>query len=110
MLAMAAARLRAVGAANFETVEGDATCLPFADGSFDAVLLVTVLGEIGDPAAALKEIARVLTPGGRVLVVEQLGDPDHVRRAALDAMARGAGLRMGRVEGSIMLYAARLER
>lgn len=106
MLALAEMRLRAAGAANVESVECDAVSLPFAAGAFDAVLLVTVLGEIGDPKRALKEIARVLKPGGRVVITEQFGDPDHVRRGALAAMAREAGLQIEAIHGSLLLYSA----
>ena len=43
---------------------GDAQDLPYEDDSFDAAILITVLGEIPDQDAALREIARVLRPGG----------------------------------------------
>jgi SAM-dependent methyltransferase len=45
-------------------VEADATALPFADGSFDAVVLGEVLEHIADDGLALQEAARVLVPGG----------------------------------------------
>ncbi|HYZ57371.1 MAG TPA: methyltransferase domain-containing protein [Streptosporangiaceae bacterium] len=48
----------------------DASKLPFPDASFDAAYLVTVLGEIPDPAAAVSELGRVLKPGGRLVVGE----------------------------------------
>jgi len=48
----------------------DARDMPFEDGSFDAAYLVTVLGEIPDPPAAVREIRRVLKPGGRLVVGE----------------------------------------
>jgi ubiquinone/menaquinone biosynthesis C-methylase UbiE len=108
MLAMADQRLKAAGVANYQLVEGDAESLPFEPASFDAVLLVTVLGEIGDPGRALREIRRVLQPGGRIVVTEQLGDPDHVQRNSLEAMVAASGLRVVRVEGSLLLYTATL--
>ncbi|MEZ6030053.1 MAG: methyltransferase domain-containing protein [Hyphomonadaceae bacterium] len=108
MLALAEQRLKQSGHANAEFVSGDAIDLPFDRAEFDAVLLVTVLGEIGDPGRALREIARVLRPGGRIVITEQLGDPDHVRRDALAAMAAAAGLRIARMEGSLLLYSATL--
>ncbi|MDQ3029258.1 MAG: glycosyltransferase [Actinomycetota bacterium] len=49
-------------------VAADATRLPFADSSFDAVTLFDVLEHIPDDGAAVKEVLRVLRPGGSVLV------------------------------------------
>lgn len=110
MLDMAGKRLSAAGAANFELVEGDATRLPFAGNAFDLVFMVTVLGEIGDASAALREIARVLKPGRRVSITEQLGDPDHVARSALRRMAEAAGFGVERITGSAMQYTASLRK
>lgn len=50
--------------------QGDALALPFADASFDLVSCQTVLIHLADPAAALAEMARVLRPGGHLLVAE----------------------------------------
>ncbi|MGE0578673.1 MAG: class I SAM-dependent methyltransferase [Reyranella sp.] len=50
----------------------DATRLPFADASFDVVTVVTVLAFIADAEGAVREMARVLRPGGR-LVIGELG-------------------------------------
>jgi SAM-dependent methyltransferase len=49
-------------------VFGDACRLPFTDESFDAAILKDVLEHIGDPDAALAEIARALRPGGRLML------------------------------------------
>jgi ubiquinone/menaquinone biosynthesis C-methylase UbiE len=55
----------------------DARRLPFADGSFDQVYSVWVLHVAGDPVGVLHEVARVLRPGGRYLVVPAMGErPD----------------------------------
>jgi demethylmenaquinone methyltransferase/2-methoxy-6-polyprenyl-1,4-benzoquinol methylase len=51
-------------------VAADALALPFADGSFDAVTISFGLRNIVDPAAALREMARVTKPGGRLVVCE----------------------------------------
>jgi len=53
-----------------EAVEGDLMAMPFADGSFDAALVLTVLALVADDAAALSELHRVLRPGGTAFVLE----------------------------------------
>jgi demethylmenaquinone methyltransferase / 2-methoxy-6-polyprenyl-1,4-benzoquinol methylase len=49
---------------------GDATALPFADGSFDAVTISFGLRNVVDTVGALREMRRVTRPGGRLLVCE----------------------------------------
>jgi len=51
-------------------VAGDALHLPFADGSFDAVTISFGLRNVADTQAALREMARVTKPGGRLVVCE----------------------------------------
>ena len=50
--------------ANLEFEVADAMSLPYADGSFDAVLIANALHIVPDPQKALREISRVLRPGG----------------------------------------------
>jgi SAM-dependent methyltransferase len=47
---------------------GDVCALPFADGSFDLVLATDIIEHVDDDGRALAEIARVLAPGGAVLI------------------------------------------
>lgn len=80
------------GLSNVVPRQGDAEQLPYEDASFDAVYLVTVLGEIPDRGAALREMRRVLKPEGRLVVGELLGDPHMVTLNRLRAEAEHAGL------------------
>jgi SAM-dependent methyltransferase len=119
---VAAARARAESAhAIVRLCEGPAQALPFADGAFDVVFAVTVLCSVPDASRAVRELARVLVPGGR-LVLGDLGRYSvwaaarRVRgwlgsgawrrarfwsRADLVGLARGAGLRVVEVRGAI---------
>lgn len=50
-------------------ISADLSCMPFADGSFDCVTCGYVLEHLPDPRQGLKELARVLVPGGRMLLL-----------------------------------------
>ena len=75
----------------------DAEALPFDDGQFDAVYAQVVLYRLADPARALREIARVLAPGGRFLGIERASPwaPAFRRReaAVMDDRQRVQGIR-----------------
>lgn len=72
MLAIAQRRAAELGM-TADLREGNAEALPFADASFDTVVCALALCSITRPDIALKEMARVVVPGGSVVVV------DHVR-------------------------------
>ncbi len=84
----------------------DARELPFDDGVFDAVYLVTALGEIPEPARVLSAAARVLKPGGR-LVVGEFFDRHWIPFARLHRLADGQGLHLAERRGPSLAYLAR---
>jgi protein-L-isoaspartate O-methyltransferase len=95
------------GLANVTPTRSDATAMPYEDGTFDAAYLTAVLGEIPDQDAAVRELARVLRPGGRLVVGELLGDPHYVRLGPLRLRASGSGLSYERRVGNALGYFAR---
>jgi protein-L-isoaspartate O-methyltransferase len=103
-------RAAEAGLTNVTPNQSDATSMPYEDGTFDAAYLTTVLGEIPDQDAALRELARVLKPGGRLVVGELIGDPHYVRLAPLRLRASGAGLAFERRVGNSLGYFARFNK
>ncbi len=82
MLCQARTRLARAGV-RAELVQGDACALPFPSQSFQAVVLTFAFSAIPDGSRALREVARVLAPGGRAVLVDA-GIPDD-----RNPMARG---------------------
>jgi demethylmenaquinone methyltransferase/2-methoxy-6-polyprenyl-1,4-benzoquinol methylase len=75
---------RAGLASRVELVQGDAQALPFADASFNSVCIAFGIRNVPDRAQALREMARVTRPGGRIAILE-LSEP---RGGLMGAMAR----------------------
>jgi ubiquinone/menaquinone biosynthesis C-methylase UbiE len=84
MIEQAKARQAREGLANCDWRVGDATALPFADAGFDRVLTRYSFHHMPEPIRALKEMARVARPGGRVVVID--ATPTAQTQAAYDAM------------------------
>jgi ubiquinone/menaquinone biosynthesis C-methylase UbiE len=101
-----------------EVVEAPAERLPFDDDTFDTAVVTLVLCTVPDPAAALREIGRVLKPGGQFLFLEHvrsidpslakwqdrfegpwrfLGDGCHCNRDTVSTIS-AAGFDLGEVE------------
>ncbi|HBK08586.1 MAG TPA: class I SAM-dependent methyltransferase [Acetobacteraceae bacterium] len=120
MIARAAEQAARAGA-DISLAVARSQALPFADASFDAVTCITVLAFVPDAAGAIREMARVLRPGGR-LVIGDLGRWScwAVRRrirgwfgaalwrgarfrsaGELAAMAASAGLTVDAINGAI---------
>jgi SAM-dependent methyltransferase len=73
-------------------VQGDAESLPLRDASFDAALLAFVLFHLSDPSLAMVEVARVLSPDGRVGTVTWIRDDTIKAGEEWDATLREAGV------------------
>jgi ubiquinone/menaquinone biosynthesis C-methylase UbiE len=137
MLAETRRNAAAKGLANVTTKQGAAESLPFPDASFDIAIVRQAPHHYADVPAAVKEMARVVKPGGRVIVIdsaspdddtldrewnhiEKLRDPSHVRNyrpSEWHAFVAGTGLRITLEEfsfatenGGPMNFAAWLQR
>jgi demethylmenaquinone methyltransferase/2-methoxy-6-polyprenyl-1,4-benzoquinol methylase len=65
---LSAPMLERAAAKGLDTVQADATALPFEDSSFDAVTMISMIHHVTDQAAAVREAQRVLRPGGRLVL------------------------------------------
>jgi len=112
------ARKRAAAFPNVELCIGDALALPYANGEFDLGTTGRTLHHLDRPDIAVAELARVVRPGGTVVVVDQIApddapaaalqeeierlrDPSHVRTlpdAEIRAMLAGCGLELVEVQ------------
>jgi ubiquinone/menaquinone biosynthesis C-methylase UbiE len=108
MLDHTLARAGEQGIDNIAPVRADARSLPYPDDVFDAAYLVTVLGEIPDQGAALRELRRVVKPDGRIVVGELFGDPHMVTHRALTTRATASGLRVDGGLGGRLWHFTRL--
>ena len=92
---------------NVELKKADAYNLPFADGSIDLVCMVTVLQEIPDRGRALREIKRVLRPGGIMSVSEIVIDSDYPLRSTTVKLCQREGFVVDDVLGGFWHYTVR---
>ena len=107
MLDHVISRARSAGITSIAAAKADACQLPFPSATFDAAYLVTVLGEIPDRAAAIRELRRVLKPTGRLVVGEFL-DRHYVPIVDLLSYGNAAGLELSGRLGPPLAYFARL--
>jgi ubiquinone/menaquinone biosynthesis C-methylase UbiE len=107
MLDRLEARAKKAGVTNLTAILGDATKPHVTEGTFDLVFLCTVLGEIPDRAAALKQCYRALKPGGVLAISEMAGDPHYQRRSVVEWLAKQAGFQFKSVQGHWWSYTAK---
>lgn len=84
-----AARDRTASLDNVELRRGDLEALPIDEGSCDAAVLMLVLTYVPRPATALKEAARILRPGGKVVVVDLLRHDRDAFRQRMGQQSHG---------------------
>ena len=95
---------------NIETINKSAYELPFDDNFLDVVYMVTVLREIPDKQRALKEVIRVLKPGGILAVTELLPDPDYVFKSQTIKLVGRTGFTLDKASGNLWNYTARFKK
>ncbi len=89
-------RTRSAHGARIELRVADAKALALDDASFDAVFSNTILHHLADPRPFLREVRRVLKPGGSLLIRDLYRPPNQARVEALVAMYAGAASPSGR--------------
>ncbi len=84
-----AARRRMADLANVDLRRGDLEALPIADAECDAAVVLLALTYVPDPAAAVREMSRVIKPGGRVVIVDLLPHDREDFRVEMGQARRG---------------------
>jgi ubiquinone/menaquinone biosynthesis C-methylase UbiE len=111
MLVRARRKLDRAGCRNVGFHVGDAGgTFPFPNSSFDVGFLAAVLGEVTDKPACLRSLARVLRPGGLLVVQEFFPDPDRMRVPEIRGLAEPAGFRFIGAQGHPWSYIVRFRR
>ena len=110
MLRRAEAKAKKAGLSNIRFVQAGAGEGKLERDSFDRALLVTVLGEIPDRDAAMKEIFDVLKPGGVLSITEIIFDPHFQRRSTVTQIAERIGFREKRFFGNAIAYTLHFEK
>jgi ubiquinone/menaquinone biosynthesis C-methylase UbiE len=110
MLARTADKARDAGLTNVRCLQAGLGDGRLPQAHFDRAVLVTVLGEIVDRDAALRELFSALKPSGIVSVVEVIFDPHFQTRVTVERLATRAGFRVHACHGHRLAYAMNLER
>ncbi|MDL4819049.1 class I SAM-dependent methyltransferase [Actinomadura opuntiae] len=102
------------GLTNVTFTEGDATALPYLDRSFTLVVTRFSLHQVADPAAVVREMARVSRPGAALIIADLVrpdgleGDPDRIER--LRDPSHGTLLTGARIAGLVTEAGAEVKR
>ena len=95
---------------NIEIIEASAYELPFEDESIDLVFMVAALPEINDRGRALREVRRILKPGGILAITEFLPDPDYPLRSTTIKLCQGEGFVLDASSGNFWNYTVRFKK
>jgi ubiquinone/menaquinone biosynthesis C-methylase UbiE len=106
MLQKVRGKLARAGLGNVGFAQANGAALPLPSGAWDCVFLVAVLGEVSDSSSCLREIYRVLRPGGLLSLTEQPGDPDFIPLPDARKLIEGVGFRLEKVYGGGKNYTA----
>ncbi len=104
MLLQQARRLEGAAGRPIHLHQANALDLPFADASFDRALMVAVLPMLPDKQRALREVRRVLRPGGLLAVSEELIEPEYVPLAVTERWCRRAGFEQFEAHRTFWFY------
>lgn len=110
MLARVQEKARTAGLSNIRLMQSGLGEGKFEKAYYDRVLLVTVLGEIPEQAAAVKEIYEALKPGGILSVTEVIFDPHFQSRQSVMRVAGKAGFREAGFFGKRLAYTMHFEK
>ncbi len=89
---------------NVRYLLADACHLPIQTGTLDVVVLIATLTEVPRPVGALLECRRVLKPGGRIVISEEMFAPEYVPARVVEGWASAADLTLTGASGTAWVY------
>jgi ubiquinone/menaquinone biosynthesis C-methylase UbiE len=92
------------------TADDASVGIPFADETFDIVVMVSVLGEIPDATSCLRQLFCALRPGGILAVHEHVPDPDWIKFSVLRPLVELQGFSLRKRWGRWWNYTAIFDR
>jgi ubiquinone/menaquinone biosynthesis C-methylase UbiE len=100
------ARAAQAGVSNLTTLLGDATQSNVPPESFDVIYFCTVLGEIPNREAALRQCCAALKPGGVLSITEIFPDPHYQSRTTVRRLGESAGFHLKEMQGPWYFFTA----
>ena len=103
-------RLSQTDLQNVQTHIAPATRLPLPDASIDHAVMISVLPMVADKGVALREVFRVLRPGGTLVIGEEIMEPEYVRARTIQRWAEQAGFNLVVSDGRAIEYLLKFTR